>query len=292
MHLILVSRHSLFEDIVTHTRRVFHDIKDYPGSIEIVGVGDAQTRRFIMIFAVLIFSNLPSGMIFAAIKMILTGEAAYPFPISIFGLPSAIGWVMQLMVISHAVNLIWGFHCILKTLIYILGAYSNVLAHMLRERPIDVDAKNDRRILKLFCDINSLSSKLGNIYDLSAFMEVFASSGRCCFLAVHLSRQVQEGDYKNLATALSYFLVSIAITYSLCSCGEDITMQSATIRDGVRDSKWYAVSPPARRSLLPLLLFTQSPIQFHYRRFVYFNLETFRDVMKTAYTMTTALASV
>ncbi|KAF6211818.1 hypothetical protein GE061_012333 [Apolygus lucorum] len=290
--LILISRQSLVDDLVAHLRSVYHGIKEIPGSMDILAEGDRQARLFIMSYGVVIFSNVPSSMFFAGIKMILTGETAYPFPMSIFGLPTAVGWALQMLMIANAANILWGFYCVLKTVIYILGAYSNVMAHMLRERPIDVEAKNDRKMLKLHCDINSLSLKLVNVYGLISFLEVTVASGRCCFVAYHILLAVQEGDYKNLGVALSTLLTSVAITYVLCSCGEEISMQSVTIRDGVRDSKWYAVSPPARKTLLPVLLFTQRPIQFHYRRFVYFNLETFRNVLKTAYTMTTALAQV
>nr|APZ81483.1 olfactory receptor 61 [Adelphocoris lineolatus] len=235
---------------------------------------------------------MPSSMSFALIRMMLTGTKTFPFAMSVFGMPTFFGWVLQMLLVANAANILWGFYCVLKIVIYVLGSYSNVLAHMLRERPVDVQPKEDRQMLKLFCDINSLSVKLGNIYGLIAFIETSMASGRCCFLAYHILLAVQNSDYNNLGVPLSTFLTSVAITFALCSCGEDISKQTDTIRKGVMDSKWYAVSPANRKTLLPLLMFTQKPIQFHYKRFMYFNMETFRNVLKTTYTMTTALAQV
>ncbi|KAF6213083.1 hypothetical protein GE061_010797 [Apolygus lucorum] len=289
INMILVSKSDIIDRMLATSAKIFYQLPQNEETRDVLETYRTKGYTFMRAFGMLIGVNEVLGLIKPFWMARLTGQLGLPFDISCLGIPTVPCWIFQIICTSHLIVTV-AFHVIIvKTLMYLTWGHSIVITKIMNRRPVHDDEENDRKIIELYCDFSRFSTSFSSLFGLTTFIEVTFTSTRCCFLIYHAIKSLSNNDMEQAIVSVTALIASIAISYVMCSCGEDLVEINQMMRDGFYNSKWYESSPQSRRRMLPMLVLSRVPIRFQYRYYMYFNYEILMKIMHSTYSLSAAL---
>nr|APZ81494.1 olfactory receptor 72 [Adelphocoris lineolatus] len=289
--MVLISKKESITKMLLASTEVFSQLTPNDENRIKMDLLDKKSLKFAKFFAFLISMNVISGVMKGLMNSWLSGETHYPFDLSCLGLSAVPCWFTQLFSTSGTIIYIYCYFAILKLILYQLWGYVDVLSALIRDRPVSASEKDDRDLLKFYCDYGNFAVSFTSIFGITAFIDMIFTSVRCGLISYYIVMSISENNWSDAAGSMVGLASSFILPYIVCSCGEDMDEMNNQIRNGFLESNWYQCSPQSRKRLLPILTLNNVPIKFQYRQCMHFNMERFMQVLRSSYSLTTALAN-
>ncbi|BES92087.1 Hypothetical protein NTJ_04895 [Nesidiocoris tenuis] len=273
------------------TRSIYSELAEHEQNWPDLRDAEQRSMRLIKIMALFFLPHIPLCALQAGMKMLLSGEPAYPFEMATFGMPVALSWIIQLTSIALPILFVWGNHALLRIIIIQMSSYTTILVRLLEERPILEDKAYDRRMFKLLNDLYMMSADVSSLYGAGAALELAMAPARSCFACYHLQLALKSRNFESAFVVILTFITCIATSCSYGISGEDIAIQHQRILDGISNSNWYKCPSSARKPIIKLFTMSRTPMRMHYKYIMEFRIEQISNLMQTTYTLATALAN-
>ncbi|XP_043480579.1 odorant receptor 9a-like [Leptopilina heterotoma] len=129
--------------------------------------------------------------------------------------------------------------------------------------------------------ILSMGDKLNELFSVVIFVQFFGSM-------ISLSAVIYQLSKLSLADPKSWgllFLLSTSLTqiYIYCYYGEKITSKSLSIMDKIYEIKWLTIKSRTKRDLILIMIRASRPFKFMGFKIIIMSIETFFQVVKSAY---------
>ncbi|XP_076241167.1 uncharacterized protein LOC143183504 [Calliopsis andreniformis] len=130
--------------------------------------------------------------------------------------------------------------------------------------------------------IYRFATMVNNSFEIIIFLQFLVSTSILCF---NFYRFMQTEFNARLMEAVLYAICTLTQIFYYCWHGNEVEMKSLEIPDNIIESNWISLNNNSRRILLMIMRRATRPIKFTSTHVVSMNLDSFKIILKTSYSV-------
>lgn len=130
--------------------------------------------------------------------------------------------------------------------------------------------------------IQEFVGKIQDEFGWLLYLQNFLSQAIICLFVFRFS------ELDDLNDQMTGFLMSSVMTaevFVLCFCSQKLTNSSEKLIDAIGNSSWYNTDIKSRKAIITFMENLKNPMKINYHGLFDVNLESFANIMNSAYSM-------